>query len=109
MRCFFFGRWFAERTLRIQSGSGLRWRKLGDEFGELAGGGAFGGADVVAAGSNAGAETFLEAEAQQVAEAETGVEVVASAGADLGLGDERAGEPGACRFGGGGSAAARMD
>ena len=46
----------------------LRRGEMGDEVGQFSGAGAVGGADVVAAGGDAGAEAFFEAEAQQRAQ-----------------------------------------
>src|SRR5437868_5022070 len=67
----------------------LRRRQLGDELGQLRCRRALGGADVIAAGRDAGTKTFFQREPQYPAKAEAGVEVVAGPGADPGLLDER--------------------
>ena len=88
----------------------LLWgRQIADELGQLDGGRAVGGADVVAAGGAAGAEALFEGEAEHAAQAEAGVEVVAGAGADLGLLDEGAGEFCAALLRGCRGAAARVN
>src|SRR5947209_3494594 len=74
---------YALRTNMEPPTSRLRGRQLIDELGELCGGGALGGAHVVATGRGAGAEALFEAHAQDPADAVAGVEVIAGAGADL--------------------------
>src|SRR5689334_14973083 len=70
------------KCTHITINQSLRVGQICDELRKLRSSGAFGGADVVAAGRDARAQALLQRKTKRPAEAEAGVEVIAGPGAD---------------------------
>ena len=87
----------------------LSRRPVTHQVGEVFDDGAAAGFDIETAGANADEETEFIAETEKFSEAETGIEMVACAGGDDGLGDHGALDEIHLSFGNGESVAHGMD